>query len=278
MFADHGASFVKPHFPFRLGVPSCLYPIDLVSSAQKLGTVVDDVELVLFDVDGLCNFPSPEVIEGLQAAAEAYDLTYTVHLPLDLILSEGEDLWSNPSMEKARRVIRMTRPLKPWAYVGHLDGVAVEDGASAATVTHWQDQALRILEAIGHEVEEMHLFALENLENYNPEVFRPLFAQLPVSACVDVGHFFKNERDPFPYLHERLARTRVIHLHGSRDHHDHRGLDLVPEPVLVELFELLSAEDYRGVLTLEVFEQEHFLSGQDCILSLMGEHCALGIS
>ena len=173
---------MKPHLPFRLGVPSCLYPLPLPDSAQQLGPVVDDVELVLFEVDGLCNFPTPDEITRLQEAAEVYNLSYTVHLPLDLILVDEGNLWGNSSMEKARRVIQSTLPLNPWAYVGHLDGVAVEDNPSPATVTRWRDRALRIVEAVGNEVGNMPHFALENLENYNREVFAPLLEQLPVSV------------------------------------------------------------------------------------------------
>ncbi|MDY0020632.1 MAG: cobamide remodeling phosphodiesterase CbiR [Anaerolineae bacterium] len=268
---------MKPHFPFRLGVPSCLYPADLVSEARYLGPLADDMELVLFEVDGLCNFPTPGEVAAMRELAEVHDLTYTVHLPLDLILEDGHDLWSNRSMEKARQVIRMTRDLAPWAYVMHLDGVAVEEGASATTVARWQERSLRIMEAIGREIGEMQLVALENLENYNPEVFAPIFDRLPISACVDIGHFFKYDHDPLPYLRSRLERTRVIHLHGSRDQRDHRGLDLADPAVLAEVFMLLTAANYRGVLTLEVFEQEHFLAGRDLILSLIGERCGLEV-
>ena len=87
-------------FPFRLGTTSYIIPADILSNVRYLAGKVRDVELVLFDVDdGMNNLPSPDEIEQLLMIASQTDLTYTVHLPLDLRLAEGD------SIDKARRVI-----------------------------------------------------------------------------------------------------------------------------------------------------------------------------
>jgi len=231
------------------------------------------VELVLFEVEvevnNQSNLPSPAVTAELNALAGAHNLSYTVHLPLDLRLAASDDGRRHPSMNKARRVIRSTRRLNPWAYVIHLDGTELRSGASPAALARWRDQATRSLEMIGQEAGDMHLLAVENLEDYDPAAFLPLLDRLPFSLCVDVGHFLKGEESPLAYLQVHLERTRVIHLHGSRDGRDHRGLDLLPDGVLAQLLDLLLVCRYQGVLTLEVFTERHFFSSRELILSLM---------
>ena len=76
-------------YPFRLGTTSYIIPDDLLPNARYLAGKVRDMELILFEVDdGPSNLPAPEVIEELSRLASQHDLTYTVHLPLDLKLGE----------------------------------------------------------------------------------------------------------------------------------------------------------------------------------------------
>jgi sugar phosphate isomerase/epimerase len=260
---------VKPRLPFRLGSTSYVYPADILSNVRRLASLVDDVELVLFEVDdGQNNLPSPDVVDTLNGLAAEHDLTYTVHLPLDLRLASDD---SSPSLEKACRVIRCVRSLGPWAYVVHLDGNEIVPDAGPAALTRWRDQAAHSLDLLGQEVGDPQVLAVENLESYAPDAFLPLLDHLSVSLCLDVGHFIKSGSDPLLYLQTHLGRTRVVHLHGCQDGRDHRGLDLLPNALLIDLLDLLLSSKYQGVLTLEVFTQRHFFQGRELVLSLMEE-------
>jgi sugar phosphate isomerase/epimerase len=261
---------MKPTLPFRLGSTSYVIPADILPNVRHLARWVDDIELVLFEVNDESNLPSTADVAELSALADAHDLTYTVHLPLDLRLAADDDhRRRHPSLDKARRVIRATRPLNPWAYVVHLDGAEIAPVADLETLARWQEQARRSLEIIGQELGDPGLIALENLENYDPAAFLPLLEQLPISLCVDVGHLLKNRKDSLSYLLAHVKRTRVIHLHGVRDGRDHRGLEHLPDGLLAELLDRLVAVDYRGVLTLEVFAEHHFSAGRERVLALM---------
>jgi sugar phosphate isomerase/epimerase len=212
----------------------------------------------------------PGVVAALDRLAGLHDLTYTVHLPLDLRLASG-DAWRHPSMEKARRVIRSTQPLHPWAYVVHLDGTEIENDqpVSAAALSRWRDQATRSLEMIVQEAEAPHLLAVENLENYHPGAFLPLLDRLPISLCADVGHFLKAGQLPLPYLWAHAERIRVVHLHGFRDGRDHQGLNHIPDDLMADLRDWLVKAHYQGVLTLELFTARQFFPSRSRILSLM---------
>jgi hypothetical protein len=101
-------------YPFRLGTTSYILPDEILPNALYLAGQVRDIELVLFEVDdGPNNLPSAEVVAELAALGQAMDLTYTVHLPLDLRLSVTGDT-AHPSMIKAQKVIACTRGLDPW--------------------------------------------------------------------------------------------------------------------------------------------------------------------
>lgn len=248
--------------PYRLGSTSYVWPADILPNVRRLGPLVDDVELVLFEVDEYSNLPDAVTVAELAALARVHVLTYTVHLPLDLTLA------GPLSLEKAERVIACTRDLFPWAYVLHLDGQAIEGDLDPAVLARWRDEARRVLEQVAAMVGDPRRLCVENLENYPPEHFLPLLEQVPVSLCVDVGHFWRVGRDPWPFLEEHLDQTRVIHLHGidARDHQSllHQGADRVT-PVL----ELLSARRYAGVLTLEVFSREDFFSSRALVAGIV---------
>lgn len=242
--------------PFRLGATSYVIPADILPNVRYLAGKVRDVELVLFEVDdGPNNLPTPAVVAELARLAALYDLSYTVHLPLDLKLA-ADGSARDISLEKARRVIACTRALEPWAYVLHLDGKAVRHSTDPAVLRPWQDRAVRALELVATWAGGAERLAVENLEGYPPDFNRPVLERIPVACCVDIGHLCLDGHDPLPYLQAWLPRARVVHWHGVADR-DHAALDHVPPAQLDAILARLCAS-YRGVLTLEVFGEADF--------------------
>jgi sugar phosphate isomerase/epimerase len=250
--------------PFRLGTTSYIIADDIVPNVRYLAGQVQDVELVLFEVDdGPNNLPSAADIAELAALAQANDLTYTVHLPLDLRLGDDGDE-GHQSLVKARKVIERTRPLEPWAYVLHLDGRDVKDNVSASNLQRWQEHSARALRLAAEWAGGPERLAVENLERYPLDFILPVIDNVPVSRCIDIGHLWLDGHDPVPYLQAALPRTRVIHLHGLAER-DHKSLAHVPLENLCPVLALLLQADYRGVLTLEVFGEDDFITSRDAL-------------
>jgi sugar phosphate isomerase/epimerase len=253
---------VKAHYPFRLGTTSYIWPDDILPNVRQLAPLVDDVELVLFESDEYgSNLPGEDVIAELRQLAQSHDLTYTVHLPLDLRLGDGDDL-RHPSLEKARRVIERTQPLNPFAYVVHLDGKVIESDTSARALDRWQSQAARSLVQVADWAGDAGRVCVENLENYDPAAFAPVLDIVPVSRCVDVGHLWRLGLDPLPYLQQWHAEghTHVVHLHGV-NRRDHKSLaEMSPDALDPVVQHLL--ENMRGVVTLEVFGVDDLFSSR----------------
>jgi sugar phosphate isomerase/epimerase len=252
------------NYPFRLGTTSYIVPDDILPNARYLAGKVRDMELILFEVDeGPNNLPSSEVMHELSTIAQDNDLTYTVHLPLDLKLGEdGSE--RDQSLVKARRVIDCTCGLDPWAYVLHLDGKAVRTSTDAGLIKRWQDHSVRALEIVSGWAGSPSKLAVENLETYPLDFIQPVLDRIPVSRCVDVGHLWLDGHDPIPYLQAALPRTRVIHMHGIAER-DHRSLSFMPQEKVSVVWNELVRMKYDGVLTLEIFSEEDFLSSLDLI-------------
>lgn len=241
---------------FRLGTTSYIIEADLVPNARYLTEKVADMQLVLFAVDdGPCNFPTPDAVAALADVRAATGLSYTVHLPRDLAPDLDHD-----SVRLARQVIELMQPLRPRAYVAHLDGRAIR---AADTPFHaraqWQRDILHTLEYVSGWLDDPAQLCIENLEGYALDLLPPIAARLPVSRCVDIGHLWLDGHDPLPYLQEALPRTRVIHLHGIAEC-DHASLAHLPPPQLDAVLHYLLQAGYADVLTLEIFGEPDFAS------------------
>ncbi len=232
-------------YPFRLGTTSYIIPADILPNVRYLADKVQDVELVLFEVDdGQNNLPSADVITELIQLANQHELTYTVHLPLDLRLgADGDE--QHVSLIKARKVIERTRALKPWAYVMHLDGREVKDNPTPEALQRWQTYTRRALELVAEWAGGYDRLAVENLETYPLDFISPVIDGLPVGRCVDIGHLWLDGHDPVPYLCAALPRTRVIHLHGLAER-DHKSLAHMPREKIDAVHGISAAREICG--------------------------------
>jgi sugar phosphate isomerase/epimerase len=255
---------------YRIGTTSYILPDELIPNVRFLAGKVQDVELILFDVEGgASNFPGAAVVDELGSLAEEYPLTYTVHLPLDLRLDEDGG-FDHISLRQARRVIECTRPLRPWAYVAHLDRRCLSDPSNRRQEAQWVEQAARALERAAEWTGDPASLAVENLEGCPPEVNLPVLALIPASLCIDIGHLWRDGRDAVPYLNRYLERARVVHLHGVNER-DHASLAHTPPETLRRALDCLDALEYAGVLTLEVFNQADLQSSLDALQAVKGE-------
>ena len=261
-----------PKLPFRLGTTSYIIPDEILPNARFLADKMDDIELVLFEVDGdepYSNIPDETLIKNLNQIAENHNLSYTVHLPLDLRLGDHSES-EHPSILKAQKVIRHTQNLQPWSYIVHLDGKNYLQDPTPANYRKTIDNACKALEIIGSEVnQDYHLLAIENLEKYPADFIFPVFERLPVSQCVDIGHLWLDNIEITAYLQETLPRTRVVHLHGIGTR-DHQSLNHTAPQKIQEVWELLCS-GFQGVVTLEIFNREDLDSSLQVLSGVMKE-------
>ena len=250
--------------PFRLGTSSYIIPDDILPNVRFLSDKVKDIELVLFDIDEYCNIPDSEQTTELMRIADENDLSYTVHLPLNLSFSDEN---SDISIEKALKVINGTRGLSPAAYVCHLECRDIP-WAEGAALSEWQQQRIRAVNALSAASGIRSELAVENLETYPADWNEPVIRNCGTHACLDIGHLFVRGEDPLPVMRKWLPLTSVIHLHGVGTR-DHQSLNHMPKEIISAVISELFRAEYRGVVTLEVFNEADFQSSMDMILGCL---------
>jgi len=246
--------------PFRVGATSYVIEDDLLPNARYLAPIVQDMQLVLFDLPGgPSNLPDAATAAALAEVGRTQDLTYTVHL-LDDLRCDPHLGDQDPSLHAASRVVDLTRSLAPWAWVGHLDGRAMHAaGFPAAEMAGWHAQAARAVETVDASIGAAGYLAVENLEGYPGDFVSPVVERTGAARCVDVGHLWLDGCDPLTYLDAALPRCRVVHLHGVAAR-DHASLTHTPPDRLDSVVHRLIDARYAGVLTLEVFGGDDFWS------------------
>lgn len=235
---------------FRIGTTSYIHPDNILPNVHKLKGKVDDIELVLFESESSGNIPGAEELEELKQAAAGWDMTYTVHLPLDVDLgAEGDK--GKGSAQKVAELIGQMSVLRPFAYILHLN----LSREQAADVGSWQERVNRSLGVISGSLPAVaRKIAVENL-GFPFGYVDSLVSRNDFSICVDIGHLVVAGLDPLEHLERYFDRTRVIHLHGVSDGKDHLSLKHLDGALLRQVTRFLKDNDYRGVLTLEVFSQ-----------------------
>ncbi len=251
--------------PCRVGATSYSIEDDLLGNARFLAGQVQDMQLVLFDLPGgPGNLPDAATVAALAALGARHGLSYTVHLLDDLAGAPHAPL--SPSLRSARSLIEQTRPLAPGAGVGHLDGQTIrQQEADDPQQQHWQRQMVDAVVQVCRWAGDGKRLAIENLEGYPVEFVAPVVAQAAAGRCVDVGHLWLDGHDPLPALQAAWPWLRVVHLHGVVDdptasHRDHRSLEHTDPAQVDRVVQFLLAQNYRGLLTLEVFGENDFRS------------------
>ena len=245
-------------FPFRLGATSYVFPAGLAANAEALSDLVDDIELVLFEIEGNSNLPDPETIRALRSLARASGLSYTVHFPSGIRLGTADEGVRRKSVETCLRVFEETLPLEPAAYILHFEGDR-RGGVPSQDMRRW-------VEALDHSVDELlraglpsELTCVETLD-YPFELVEAIVAEHKLSICLDLGHLFLYGYSLQEYLDRYAQKCRVFHLHGIEGGEDHRHIGSIPKG---DLFMFLKgfAEDTieQRIVTLEVFDESDLM-------------------
>jgi sugar phosphate isomerase/epimerase len=234
--------------PFRVGLTSYIFPADILPNVEALAGKIQDIELVFFESPEFSNLPDPAVIHRLAELALVHDLTYTVHFPIDKKLGSLDPRERRSFLDQALRIVELCRPLTPFAYLLHLEGLT--GTASPDRVSQWQNDLAPLLDEFATQVEPERV-CIENLD-YPFEWGDPLLARHPWSVCLDAGHFWLRNDPWADYLHKYLPRTRVVHLYGiDPPSTAHIGLHHEPRERVCAFLAALSG--FKGVLTLETF-------------------------
>jgi len=245
---------LKGTFPFRLGTTSFIVPDHILPNVRFLSQTVNDIELLILESDEIAELPSPAEVARFHEIAEANDLTFTVHLPLDIQLGSDDEQIRQQSLGKCLRVMERLQPVDPFAWILHLTDAPTE--GNAGSTSRWLEQNRRSLDSLLPATASPRALCIETIE-YDFELVNDLIEELDLGVCLDVGHLMLDGRDVRAHWNAWRDRIRVVHLHAvNAEGRDHADLSHMDNEMLNWLLkEMLTDANFPRVVTLEVFSE-----------------------
>ncbi|NLP03213.1 MAG: sugar phosphate isomerase/epimerase [Fibrobacter sp.] len=244
----------KKKYPFLLGTTSYIIPDGIIPNVKVISPIVDDIELILFESSSFSNIPSANDISELRTIAEYNGCGYTVHLPIDRKAGDPDERVRREFRDEACRIIDLTHKLSPRAWILHLEGI--EKGSGKEELSRWQKWCRETVSDLVKRAENQRLIAIENL-SYPVEWNESFATVFNTSYCFDIGHLWLQSGLDWESLCVKLIPdTAVVHFHGVHEGKDHISLSDGDREQQRRFLMLLKDAGYRGVLTLEIFNEK----------------------
>jgi len=218
-----------------------------------LGPYLDEIELLFFESQP-AGMPSQQEIKVIRQLAQDFDLTYNVHLPLDISLGEPDPSERLAGIETIKQVVDLTAPLAPSTYTLHLPYNETE--FDNKRIKRWQGhirQSMDKLLAAGIEAESI---SIENLD-YPLEWVEKIIDDFNLAVCIDLGHLIVNQFDIQAVFNKYYQKIVIIHLYGAESRHDHLSLDKLSPANTGIIMPIL--KQFKKVVSLEVFSYDRLV-------------------
>jgi sugar phosphate isomerase/epimerase len=245
-----------PERPFRLGTTSFIYPDHILPNVRKIGALFDEIELLVFESQPTDVLPSRADVRELGQLAQELNLSYNIHLPTDISLTDSSGTQRAKAADTLVRVVELFAPLSPTTFTLHLP--MDRSSTTRQDLDAWDNQAKKGLALLVPRLPDPDLVSLETLW-YAPDHLYRLVEEYGLSLCIDAGHHFKYGHDLRATFEGFKGHIPLVHLHGvdfsGPVPRDHIGLDRLPQDLFTMTTEMLTA--YEGTVSLEVFNLEN---------------------
>ncbi|CCK82146.1 cobamide remodeling phosphodiesterase CbiR [Desulfobacula toluolica] len=251
---------VLPDKPFKLGTTSFIFPDHIIPNVKKLGAFFDEIELLVFESMPEEVLPSKDDVKKLLELSQKLNLTYNIHLPIDVSLTCDDLKKRQTSADMLLKVIDLFTPLAPSTHTLHLDmpkGIKTDKG-NLRQLKDWEEKARQGLGALVSGLSNPGIISVETLD-YPFSLVETLVEEFKTSVCIDVGHQIKYGHNLLKTFEKHQYRTSIMHLHGVDfsvpSGKDHTALDKLPEKHFRQVQFIL--ENFEGVVSIEVFNLEN---------------------
>ena len=244
---------------FKLATTSFIVPDDIIPNVEKLGPYFEEIELLVFESVPEDVIPSKRVVKRLKDLSQQHDLTYNIHLPVDVNPAHPVKAAREKAVETVLKIVDRFSLLSVSTHTLHLPmpEKAWTGDRGTDRLISWQQDAADGLESLVNALPEQGIITVETLD-YPFELALPLIRRFGLNVCIDVGHQIKYGYDLFKTYDTLEPETELIHLHGvdlaDSLKKDHQGLDALPGDTLSRIRGML--DGFSGGVSLEVFNLE----------------------
>ncbi|MFH2093719.1 MAG: cobamide remodeling phosphodiesterase CbiR [Pseudomonadota bacterium] len=243
---------------FKLGTTSFIIPDHIIPNVKKLGPFFDEIELLIFESQPKNVLPSRKQVDELLRLSSDHNLTYNIHLPVDVSLSFGSLDAQKKASQTLVEVLGLLKPLQATTHTLHLEMPPQlrTDISNERQINEWKQSLGQRLDDFLAHVEEPEKISIETLD-YSFFLIEDLIQARNLPVCIDIGHAIK-----YGYNWMAIFQRHdvpLVHLHGvdflTPQKKDHTSLDRLPEENLSQVLSFLKT--YTGVVSLEVFSLEN---------------------
>jgi sugar phosphate isomerase/epimerase len=253
---------LRNRFPFRLATTSFIHPAGYSDNVRLLAPLVDEIELLFLESEHL---PSAAQISELKALAGSLDITYNIHLPMDISLADPSPDTRRRSREAVLRTLEHILPLNASTHTLHV--TFAMDDRHPESVETWQSLAIENLDRLlADAAAGPEALTVETLD-FPPLWLAPVVSQLNLPVCADVGHIIRFGFNLQETLELFSGKIHIFHLHGVAGQQDHRALDHLAPEARKCIASLL--KDFHGSVSLEVFSEQDLVDSMNCFSQMM---------
>jgi sugar phosphate isomerase/epimerase len=243
---------------FKLCTTSFIYPDHIIPNIRKLGRRFDEIELLVFESMPIQVLPTESDIAELVQLSRTLDVTYNVHLPLDICLTDPDAKNRQAGVKRLAHIMELCRPLAASTHTLHLDYTMPDQ--STASVKKWQRHVFDAMDRLVAAGVDPETISVETLD-YPFDFLEETIDRVGVRVCLDIGHALCHGYDPDEIFKKHMDRVAVIHLHGvdmlKIPAKDHVSLDRMPPDRWSAIKCIL--DTYDGVVSVEVFDLTRLL-------------------
>ena len=240
----------KGAYPFKLATTSFIYQDGYVPNVKMLGPYIDEIELLLFESKPGSLLKKSEIDE-LSLLSKEFDLSYNIHLPIDISFGNSDPVVRQHAVETILHVLDLASPLFPLTCTLHLS--YGEASREKEKVIKWHEltyETIKQLINFGVKAEEI---SIENL-NYPFEWVEDIVRVFNFGVCMDIGHLIVCGTNIKKFFDSYSDNISIIHLHGVENGHDHISLKRLSEERVGQIMEIL--KKFTKVVSIEVFSYD----------------------
>lgn len=254
----------KNKYPFKIGSPSYIYPDHIIPNVKMLAPYLDEIEILLFESkpDSL---PSQSDIQILATIAQESEISYNIHLPVDISVTHPDQRQRNAAIDILKKIFDLTAPLNPDTYTLHFP---FEEALTQQNISKWKNRAIESLtDLFSHHIPS-HILSIETL-NYPFSILDDIIQIFDVMICMDIGHLICHGYDVLDFYDQHKNRISIIHLSGVDGHKDHLALNRMPCSHMNNIVKLL--DDFHQILSIEVFSYNDLKDSLDFLECRMNQ-------